>query len=426
MDLDSTPWWTKAIIYELYVDKFAGNFSGLTAKLDYFNSLGVNTLWLLPHYPTPGIDGGYDISDYTAIRPDLGTMADFSEFIKASHAKNLRVIIDLVLNHTSSEHPWFAESRSSKDNPKRHWYLWSDNQDGFSQAFIHFEHLKAKNWIKNEVTGDYYYATFYPQQPDLNWDNPEVFTAMMEVVDFWLDKGVDGFRLDAVARLIKREGTNCFALPESHQILKRIRQHIDSKYPGIVLMAESGGWIHEAKPFFGDGDECQLVIHFPLAVELLSTIYTRDLSRVHDLWNQSQGIPENSRWAVFLTSHDSVDLFFLSNDWQKQQLIQAVDPAGFFTYPPGQSIGARLTQVGQGKLDNILWAFKEQLSLPGVPIIYYGNEIGMPNLSFIEKPGDIRDFVRGQFNWSEVDRQRSDPNSLLNQVSKLIHQKSNS
>jgi maltose alpha-D-glucosyltransferase/alpha-amylase len=416
-DLD---WWKKAIIYELYVDKFAGNFQSLTKKLDYFTYLGVNTLWILPHYPSPMIDGGYDISDYQNVRTDQGTLSDFDEFIKIAHSKGLKVITDLVLNHTSDQHPWFVEARASKDNPKRDWYLWSDSSDRFSQAFVHFADIKSKNWIVNQFTGDYYYATFYKEQPDLNWDNPEVVEAMYQVMDFWLDKGVDGFRLDAVARLIKREGTNCFALPETHETLKKIRLHIDSKYQGIVLMAETGGWPDEARNFFGTGDECHLVIHFPLAVKLLSAISTKDLSGISDIWRWTGPIPDNCGWAVFLTNHDSVDLFFLTNEEEKQRLIQRADPTGQFTQYDSQSFGARLAEICQGNKDDLLWVTKELLSQPGVPIIYYGNEIGMRNSPLSEKPHDVRAYVRGNFDWSEAEKQKSDPSSSLNQVHNLI------
>jgi maltose alpha-D-glucosyltransferase / alpha-amylase len=417
--MSSPAWWTKAVIYELYVDKFANDFTGLTSKLDYFTDLGVDTLWILPHYPSPLVDDGYDISDFTGVRQELGTPEDFDHFIKEAHIRGLKVIIDLVLNHTSSEHSWFKESASSRDNPKRNWYLWNDNQDLYSQAFIHFSDIKKSNWIFNKPTGDYYYATFYPQQPDLNWDNPEVVSAMLGVMDFWLDKGIDGFRLDAISRLIKRDGTNCFALPENHLVLIKIRSHLDSKFPGTVLMAEAGGWPEEARPFFGEGDECQMVIHFPLAVRLLSAIGNRNLSAVKDIWQMSGGLPGDCRWAVFLTNHDSVDLFFLGEE-EKRKLREKVDPHGIFITADGQSIGARLGEICQGNSEDIVWATSELLSQPGTPIIYYGNEIGMRNLVLPEKPKDIRAYVRGSFDWAEAERQKSDPNSILNQVRTLI------
>jgi maltose alpha-D-glucosyltransferase/alpha-amylase len=418
----SAPTWSpKSIIYELYVDKFAGNFSGLTTKLDYFNYLGIDTLWLLPHYPSPLVDGGYDISDYQNIRSDLGTMTDFNIFVKTAHAKGLKVLTDLVLNHTSDQHPWFIESKGSKTNDKRNWYMWSNTPDQFSQAFVHFADLKNNiNWIFNEATGDYYYATFYKEQPDLNWDNPEVLEAMLKVFDFWLDCGVDGFRLDAIARLIKRDGTNCFALPENHEILKKIRSHLDTKYPGKVLMAESGGWIHEAKAFFGQGDECHLVINFPLAVHMLAAINHKNTDKIESLWSQAGQLPNNCQWGVFLTNHDCVDLFLLGNEEEKQQLAKKADPDGLFAQPDSQSIGARIAEICQGNNEDILWATQLLLSQPGVPIIYYGNEIGMRNANLPDKPHDTRLYVRGPFDWPEAEKQQSDPNSLLNSIKNLI------
>jgi maltose alpha-D-glucosyltransferase/alpha-amylase len=413
-------WYQKAVIYELYVDKFAGNFQGLISKLDYFNYLGIDTLWILPHYPSPGIDGGYDISDYRSVRPDLGTLADFDQFVNAAHQKGLKVITDMVLNHTSDQHPWFKQSRSSKDNPKRDWYLWSQTPDKFSEAFVHFVQQKGSNWIFNQETGDHYYATFYKQQPDLNWDNPEVKKAMFEVMDFWLDRGVDGFRLDAVSRLIKRDGTGCFALPENHMILKELRSHINSRFPQAILMAETGGWPNEAKTFFGNGDECQLVIHFPLAVKLLAAIPGRDLTGVGEIWKWTGNIPENCCWAVFLTNHDTVDLFFLTDDNQKRLLREKADPDGQFLQENSSSFAARLAEVCRGNPEDIVWATGQQLAQPGVPIIYYGNEIGMRNQSLSRRPADTREYVRGSFDWSEAEKQKSDPDSLLNHVRDAI------
>lgn len=404
-------WYQNAIVYELYVDKFAGNFRNLTSKLDYFNYLGINTLWLLPFYPSPMIDGGYDISDFQNIRPNLGTLSDFNSFISAAHQKNLKVIIDLVLNHTSIDHPWFGQHPD--------WYLWADDQSKYTDAFIHFAEIKKSNWIYYPSTQKYYYATFYQEQPDLNWDNPEVEKAMLAVIDFWLDRGVDGFRLDAVARLIKRDGTNCFALPQTHQILKKIRSHIDSKYSDRILLAETGGWPEEAKTFFGQGDQCHSVIHFPLAVRMLSAISSKNPDILSNLWDQSTDIPAGCNWSLFLTNHDTVDLFFLPED-QKHMLHQQIDPQNMYSYPEGQSTAARLSQVCQGIKDDILWATKLLLDQPGTPIIYYGNEIGLPNQNLNSTPSDLRDYVRGFFNWSEVSRQQSDPTSLLNSIRTLI------
>ncbi len=408
-------WYQNAIVYELYVDKFAGNFKGLTSKLDYFNYLGVNTLWLLPHYPSPMIDGGYDISDFQNIRSDLGTLSDFDNLVNSAHQQNLKVIIDLVLNHTSIDHPWFREHPD--------WYIWSDNQNQYSRAYVHFRQLKSSNWILYKPSNKYYYATFYPQQPDLNWNNPEVEKAMFSVMDFWLNRGVDGFRLDAVARLIKCDGTDCFALPETHQVLKRIRSHIDSKYSDRILLAESGGWPEEAKTFFGQGDECHSVIHFPLAVRMLSSISQKNPDILKNLWDQSKDIPNDCNWSLFLTNHDTVDLFFLPED-QKQALHNKIDPQNMYSYPEGQSTAARLSQICAGNKADILWATKLLLDQPGTPIIYYGNEIGMPNQHLQNAPSDLRDYVRGSFDWSAADHQRSDPDSLLNSIRTLIQNRS--
>lgn len=402
------PWYFRAIIYEVYVDKFAVNFRGLIAKLDYFNYLGINTLWLLPHYPSPMVDGGYDVSDYTSVRPALGDMHDFDEFLERAHQKGIRVMTDLVLNHTSSEHPWFVSARSSKVAPKRDWYLWSDHPDRFSDAFVHFENIKNSNWIQNPQTNDYYYASFYPEQPDLNWDNPEVYEAMLEVMKFWLGRGVDGFRLDAISRLVKRDNTNCFALPETHQIIKRFRADIGREYPDAIFLAESGGWPNEAKTFFGEGDECQMVLNFPLASNLLAGAYTKDLTGAQRVWEESGGIPEDARWGVFLTNHDSVDLFFLDEEARKKL---APDNVGF---------SARLAEIYKGDVEKILWAFKEQFRFPGVPIVYYGNEIGMTNARLNGKPSDERENVRGDFDWDMAKQQMDDPNSLLNKIRNII------
>lgn len=418
-------WWKRAIIYEVYVDKFAKNFKGLTEKLDYLEFLGVNTIWLLPHYPSPMIDGGYDISDHTSVRSDLGTLKDFEQFISEAHKKNFRVIVDLVLNHTSDVNPWFVEARSSKSNPKRDWYLWSDDALQYSDAFVHFSDVKHSNWIKNEDTGDYYYATFYPEQPDLNWDNPEVYDAMLNVMYFWLIKGVDGFRLDAISRLIKRDGTNCFALPETHEVLKRLRAEVSEKFPEAVFLAESGGWVDEAKAFFGNGDECQLVMNFPMAASLLSSVSDRDLTKIQKVWEQSQGIPETSSWGLFLTNHDSVDQFFLDEE-QKQKLVGNGHLTKKYGSEDGSSFAARLVEICGEDKDKIVWAHKQLLNFPAAPILYYGNEIGMHNATLNKKPSDLREYVRGEFDWKEADRQMKQEDSILVRVKELIRKRKQS
>ena len=412
--MPNQPWHHKAIIYELYVDKFAGNFQGLISRLPYLKDLEINTLWLLPHYPSPMVDGGYDISDYYSIRSDLGNMDEFETFLGKAHEMGLKVILDLVLNHTSIEHPWFKEHK--------YWYIRSHNIDQYSQAFVHFSKLKnGKNWIPDPENGDYYYASFYPTQADLNWDNPEVEAEMFKVADFWLDKGVDGFRLDAVSRLIKREHTSCFALPETHEILKRLRAHIDLKYQKRILIAETGGWPEEARPFFSS---CHIVLHFPLAMRLLTGIPYKETSKFSQVLNWSGQIPDSCRWGAFLTNHDSVDVFFLNDDGEKRWFLDTVDPGRRFINSEGTSIGARLAEICQGDPGKIFWATQQLLSFPAVPIIYYGNEIGMRNLDLKIKPLDVREFVRGPFDWDSAKKQQSDPNSLFHSVRRLLNDRS--
>lgn len=421
--LNDQTWWTKAVIYEVYVDKFAGNFNKFADKLDYLVTLGVNTIWILPHYPSPGVDGGYDISDYMSVRSDLGDITDFENFVNKAHSKGFKIITDLVLNHTSKDHSWFIEAQSSKDNSKRDYYLWSESQTHFSEAFVHTIGNKTSNWIWNDQTNDYYYATFYPEQPDLNWDNPSVYEEMMKVMHFWLSKGVDGFRLDAISRLIKRDNTNCFALPETHALIKRLRKDIEVSYPQTVFLAESGGWIHEAKKFFGDGDECQIVINFPFAANLLAASGDHSLTSLETVARDSENIPDNCRWATFLTNHDSVDLFFVFDQAQKNRLACEYNLLERFGEKTGQSFAARISEICGEDKEKILWAFRKQSDFKGIPIIYYGNEIGMLNEKLATPPNDFRDYVRGRFDWVEAEKQITDPDSLFNQIRIILKER---
>jgi len=413
------PWWKNSVIYELYVDKFADNFSGLTSKLDYFAKLGVGCLWILPHYPSPLVDGGYDISNFKDVRNDLGTLKDFRSFIEHAHKRGLRVVTDLVLNHTSSEHPWFQEARRSKNSPKRNYYLWSETGKEFASAENPFKNIKPANWIPNPETDDYYYATFYPQQPDLNWDNPEVFDEMASVMSFWMDMGVDGFRLDAVPRLVKREGTDCVGLPEVHTIIKRIRNYIDRKYKDKILLAETDQQPQEAAKYFGDGDECHIAFHFLLATKLWLSIKRNDPTIAEKVVEETPNIPKNCQWATFLGNHDAFALYML-NRKERLELGRWLDPKCKFSVRPGTKTSMRLAEVFEGDRDNILRALAALFRLPGTPVIYYGDEIGMRNVKLKTKPRDTRDYVRGQFNWREAERQVNDPDSIFNRTAKLI------
>ncbi len=413
-------WWKEAKIYELYVDKFAGNFTGLAAKVDYFTALGVNTLHILPHYPSPMIDEGYDIKDYHNVRAELGTLDDLRDCLAILHAHGIRVIFDFVLNHVSVEHPWFIEARSSKDNPKRNFFLWSATGKEYAQALNAFPDVKPSNWVANPATGDFYYATFYPEQPDLNWDNPEVVEAMLANMDFWADLGADGFRLDAACYLIKRDGTICKGLPETHAMIKHIRRHLDEKYPrGVILLGEAAQSVEETKLYFGNGDECQMMYHFPLMAEMWLALCHKDASPVKQMIDSSFDIPENCQWAVFLRNHDEIELRFLASPAVRAELLEFLDPEHKYLFNKGAATSERIASVFHNRAD-LRRAFELLYSTPGAPIMYYGDEIGMQNLPLQSGIIDTRKYVRGAFDWAEAEREVVDPASLFNEVATLI------
>ncbi len=408
-------WWQNAKIYELYVDKFAKDFKGLTHNIDYFGILGVNTLHILPHYRSPMIDDGYDISDYRGVREDLGTIEDFKVFLETARAKGLRVILDLVINHTSDQHPWFVEARSSKNNPKRDYYLWSDTGSEFAEAANAFPTIKPHNWISNTATGDYYFATFYPAQPDLNWGNPAVFNEMVSIMEYWAAMGVNGFRIDAAAHLIKKEGTTSRDLPETHEILKRIRARLEKNYPEVILLAEASG---DSKKYFGDGDECHMVYHFPLMREMWIALMTGDESRLEVLKNEMVDIPTNCAWATFLRNHDEINLRGI-DPVVHAELLKLLDPEARFMLD--QDPAVRIGSVFGSDQEKILTAFRMLYSSHGSPIMYYGDEIGTRNLAPVQGIQDARKYVRGDFDWAEASRQMKEPTSLFNKTAAIIH-----
>lgn len=407
------------MIYEVYVDKFAGDFAGMIGKLDYLKRLGVDCVWILPHYPSPMMDDGYDISDYYGIRSDLGTLADFKRFLREAHGQGIKVVIDLVLNHTSDQHPWFIEARTSKSNDKRDYYIWSRDGHEFDKAENPFSFVKERNWITNSQTGDFYYATFYPQQPDLNWDNPVVVAEMMKVIDGWLKMGVDGLRLDAITRLVKREGTDCKSLPETHQIIKNIRQHIDENYENVLLIAETTDLPDKARKYFGNGDECQMVFHFYLSVKMWEAFMDGEEERLGEIVNETFNLPSGCSWGTFLTNHDSLALHRLG-EAERLKLGKWMDPEERFSAKPASKVSMRTGEIFKGDKRKIINAFRTWLELPGTPVIYYGEEIGMCNLMLTQKPSDTRRFVRGDFDWKEAKRQMDDRNSVWSQVGDLI------
>lgn len=416
-------WWKKAKIYELYVDKFAGNFKNLTTQLDYFTRLGVNALHVLPHYPSPMQDGGYDVMDYLNVRPELGTLDDFDTLVKAAHEKGIRVIVDMVLNHVSEHHPWFIEARSSKDNSKRDYFLWSETAAELATAWNAPSGFKDSNWIRNEATNDFYYATFYPYQPDLNWDNENVFDAMMANIDFWADRGVDGFRLDAALALVKRDIEDSRGLPETHALIKRIRAHLDAKYDGnVILLAEAHQETNRLKQFFGNGDECHLVYHFPMMETLFLALMFGEHERADAMIEESSGIPENCAWANFLRNHDEVSLSTLPLI-RRTTLISLLDPKGEYLFNRGQVTAVRLANIFPD-IERRLEALRLLYSLPGASIMYYGDEIGMRNLPREHGVVDTRVFVRGPFDWEEARKQMADPDSPFSRTAAIVHSSS--
>ena len=313
---ENTLWYKDAIIYQLHVKSFfdanndgIGDFPGLISKLDYIADLGVNTIWLLPFYPSPRLDDGYDIGDYRGVHPDYGTLADARRFIAAAHARGMRVITELVVNHTSDQHPWFQRARRAKvGSVYRDFYVWSNDDRKYAGTRVIFVDTQRSNWTLDEVAGAYYWHRFYSHQPDLNFDNPRVLKEVLAVLRYWLDLGVDGLRLDAVPYLVEREGTNNENLPETHAVLKQIRAELEAHYPDRMLLAEANQWPEDAKDYFGDDDECHMAFHFPLMPRMYMAIAREDRFPITDILRQTPDIPPNSQWAIFLRNHDELTL----------------------------------------------------------------------------------------------------------------------
>src|SRR5216684_3206297 len=315
-------WYKDAIIYQTHVRAFfdsnndgIGDFQGLTRKLDYLQDLGVNIIWLLPFYPSPLRDDGYDIANYTAIHPSYGSIADFKAFLREAHNRGLRVITELVINHTSDQHPWFQKSRRAKPgSPWREFYVWSDTPEKYKDARIIFKDFETSNWAWDPLAKAYYWHRFYSHQPDLNFDNPAVHEAVEKVCDFWLAMGVDGLRLDAVPYLYEREGTNCENLPETHTFLKKLRAHVDAKFPNRMLLSEANQWPEDAAAYFGKGDESHMSFHFPLMPRMFMSLQMEDRFPIIDIMEQTPAIPENCQWAMFLRNHDELTLEMVTDE----------------------------------------------------------------------------------------------------------------
>jgi maltose alpha-D-glucosyltransferase/alpha-amylase len=398
---DADPLWYKdAIIYELHVKSFCdsgadgvGDFQGLTGKLDYLKELGVDCLWLLPMYPSPFRDDGYDIADYCSIHPAYGTLQDFRDFLSAAHARGLRVITELVLNHTSDQHAWFQEARSSRDHPRRDWYVWSDTDDRYPDARIIFVDTERSNWAWDPLSKAYYWHRFFSHQPDLNYDNPAVREEIWNVMKFWLEMGVDGFRVDAVPYLIERDGTSCENLPETHGVLKFIRGRLDAHFPGKVLLAEANQWPEDVRAYFGDGDEFHMAFHFPLMPRMFMALRLEDRKPLVEIIERTPAIPETCQWGMFLRNHDELTLEMVT-DAERDYMYEeyARDPVARLNL----GIRRRLAPLLDGDRRRIELMTGLLMSLPGSPIIYYGDEIGMGDNVYL---GD-RNGVRTPMQWN--------------------------
>jgi maltose alpha-D-glucosyltransferase / alpha-amylase len=443
-------WYKDAVFYQLHVKSFAdsnadgvGDFRGLTSKLEHLASLGVDCLWLQPMYPSPFRDDGYDISDYTSIHPSYGTLQDFTEFLERAHALGMRVVIELVLNHTSDQHAWFQEARSSTDNPRRDWYVWSDTDDRYRGVRIIFIDTELSNWAWDPVSKAYYWHRFFSHQPDLNYDNAAVREEIWKVMKFWLDLGVDGFRVDAVPYLVEREGTSCENLPETHAVLKELRARLEASFTGKVLLAEANMWPEDVRPYFGEGDEFHMSFHFPIMPRMFMALRLEDRKPLIDIIERTPNIPESCQWGLFLRNHDELTLEMVT-DLERQYMWDeyAQDPRARINL----GIRRRLATLLDGDRRRIELMIGLLMSLPGSPILYYGDEIGMGDNVYL---GD-RNSVRTPMQWSSgvnagfstadperlwlplvsnavfgyqainVESQQRNPTSLLNWLRRLI------
>ncbi|MET1047613.1 MAG: maltose alpha-D-glucosyltransferase [Hyphomicrobium sp.] len=416
VDRDVRDWYKDAIIYQLHVKAFSdsngdgiGDFGGLLEHLDYVQQLGATAIWLLPFYPSPLRDDGYDIADYTEVNPSYGTLDDFKKFVEAAHARGIRVITELVINHTSDAHAWFQRARRAPPgSPERDFYVWSDTEDRYGGTRIIFIDSETSNWTWDPVAKAYFWHRFYSHQPDLNFENPLVFEEVVKAMRFWLDLGVDGLRLDAVPYLCEREGTNNENLPETHAVLRRIRAEIDARYPDRMLLAEANQWPEDTRAYFGDGDECHMAFHFPLMPRIYMSLAQEDRHPITDILRQTPEVPEGCQWALFLRNHDELTLEMVTAE-ERDYLWKtyAVDPRARINLGIRRRL-AGLMDNDRRKIElmNVLL-----LSMPGTPVLYYGDEIGMGDNFYL---GD-RDGVRTPMQWS-VDRNagfsRCDPQRL--------------
>jgi maltose alpha-D-glucosyltransferase / alpha-amylase len=443
-------WYKDAVFFQVYIRAFRdsnadghGDLRGVIQNLDYLKSLGVDCLWLMPMYPSPLIDDGYDIADYYNIHPDYGTLEDLKELLDEAHRRELRVITDLVLNHTSDQHPWFQASRSDPDSPYRNYYVWSPTDQPYSQARIIFLDTEVSNWTFDEVAGLYFWHRFYSSQPDLNFDNSQVQEEMIRIMKYWLDMGVDGFRADAVPYLFEREGTNCENLPETHRFLKKLRRIMDEEYPDRILLCEANQWPQDVREYFGDGDEFHMGFHFPVMPRLYMALAIQDRTPIVNILKATPSLPENCQWCTFLRNHDELTLEMVTED-ERAFMWDTYAPDPRMRLNLG--IRRRLAALLEGDRRKIELLNSILFTLPGSPILYYGDEIGMGDNIYLND----RDGVRTPMQWNagenagfsaappealfapviadevfgfhKVNReeQEKDPGSLLNTLRKMI------
>ncbi len=397
----NTLWYKDAVVYQMHVRAFCdstadgvGDFRGLMSKLDYIQDLGANTIWLLPFFPSPLRDDGYDIADYTSINPSYGTLQDFKAFLRAAHDRGLKVIIELVLNHTSDQHPWFQRARRAKPGSKhRDFYVWSDTPEKYQDARVIFKDFEHSNWTWDPLAGAYYWHRFYNHQPDLNFENPEVMKMVYQLLDHWFSMGVDGLRLDAVPYLFERDGTNCENLPETHGVLRAIRSYIDKHYPDRMLLAEANQWPEDAVAYFGEGDECHAAFHFPVMPRMFMSVQMEDRFPIIDIMQQTPEIPEICQWFMFLRNHDELTLEMVTDEERDYMYsVYAHNPQARINL----GIRRRLAPLLGGSRRKIELLNSLLMSLPGTPVIYYGDEIGMGDNIYL---GD-RNGVRTPMQWS--------------------------
>lgn len=440
-------WYKNAVFYEVYVRAYYdsnsdghGDLRGLKSKLDYLQELGIDCVWLMPTYPSPLKDDGYDISDFYGVLPRYGTIEDFTTLISAIHERGMRIITDLVVNHTSDQHAWFQAARKDPNSPFRDYYVWSDTEQKYKDARIIFLDTERSNWTWDETAGQYYWHRFYASQPDLNYDNPSVRKEMLMIAKFWLDMGIDGFRVDAVPYLYEREGTNCENLPETHEFLKEFREFIDQNYPEAILLCEANQWPEDVRPYFGDGDEFHMGFHFPVMPRLYMALRKTDATPLTWIMDRTPAIPENCQWCVFLRNHDELTLEMVTDEerkWMWQEY--APDPQMRLNL----GIRRRLAPLLDNDQRKIELLNSLLFTLPGSPIIYYGDEIGMgdniwlPDRNGVRTPmqwdtslnagfsGADPEQLYSPINADEVEKvnvqyQRNDPNSLWHKIKQMI------